>query len=72
MSNFSGLALTRIEMKNVKGGINYDCYCGGGGGGFGFTAPSQNVAMTKVAMMGSRVCGNSSITCGVVTTKKKR
>lgn len=29
MSNFSGLALSRMEMKSIKGGT---CYVGGGGG----------------------------------------
>ena len=30
MTNFSGLALSRIEMKNVKGGwVTYDCVCSG-------------------------------------------
>lgn len=70
MSNFSGLALTRIEMKNVKGGTNYDCYCGSGG--FGFTASSQSQAVAKAHSLSASICGNTQVTCGIVTTKKKR
>lgn len=73
MSNFSGLALTRIEMKNVKGGTNYDCYCSGGGA-FGFTSSGdQQMASAKARSLSSQVCGSgAAVSCGIVTTKKKK
>jgi hypothetical protein len=41
MSNFSGLALSRIEMKNVTGGCGYRC-----GSGSTYTGMSKSSAQS--------------------------
>lgn len=66
MSNFSGLALSRVEMRNIKGGmctIKYDTVNGGCGSTTQYVGGTKKQALKKAnGMIGKSFNGSSTVT----------
>ncbi len=72
LAGFAHFALTREEMKRLKGGTNYDCTCsnksGQVTGGYGFSANSNKEFFAKNKKLAQTAwgCKGSQVTCGAV------
>ena len=66
MSNFSGLAMSRVEMKKVKGGQTWHCQCNGVG-----TWTGNYSSSTGAGNAISKYCSGGG-SCHTAPSKKKK